>query len=189
MLSGTFVRTVAVSLGLAAAALVVTACTPSGSTSPGLAAPKAGSEQATEGQPAPAFTLEDVGGNPISLADSGGRLRLIDFWATWCAPCREEVPMLKDLQETYRDRGLEIVAIADSTDGAAAVRDFVAREKINYTTLLGTDQVAQDYVVLGLPTAYLVDGEGTIVAAFPGTKPRKVLEARIVELLEGKQPG
>ena len=125
---------------------------------------------------APDFTLEDVEGQQISLSDSNGKVRLVDFWATWCAPCREEIPMLNELQATFGD-GLQILAISDEDSGV--IRDFVEENGVHYTNLVGTVDVSEAYGVLGLPTAYLLDGEGRIVESFLGPKPRKILTKKI----------
>ena len=131
---------------------------------------------------APEFTLNDLSGAPVSLADSAGRVRLIDFWATWCPPCRDEIPMLNELEQSYGSLGLTILAISDeSTD---VLQEFAASNKMAYTSLVGTERVAMKYGVLGLPTAYLLDQEGRVVESFFGPKPRKVLEGKIRELLD-----
>ena len=131
---------------------------------------------------APEFSLADLDGNQISLADSEGQVRLIDFWATWCAPCREEVPMLNELHGEYSDKGLQILAISD--EGADLIQEFVDEYGVTYTNLVGTPEIFDEYGALGLPTAYLVDGDGRIVEFFFGPKPRKQLEEKIRGLLE-----
>jgi thiol-disulfide isomerase/thioredoxin len=131
---------------------------------------------------APDFSLADLDGNEVTLGESEGRVRLIDFWATWCAPCREEIPMLKELDADYRDAGLTILAISD--ESVDEIREFVDKHEIPYTNLIGTEEVAVEYIVLGLPTGFLLDGEGRIIERFVGPKPRKVLEGRIRELLD-----
>jgi thiol-disulfide isomerase/thioredoxin len=135
-----------------------------------------------ESSQAPDFELEDLGGAVVRLSDSSGDVRLIDFWATWCAPCREEIPMLKELHEGYSDNGLTILAISD--EDADIVRPFAEKHEIGYTNLVGGEEIFMKYRALGLPTAYLVDGQGKIVETFFGPKPRSVLEKRIRELLE-----
>jgi peroxiredoxin len=131
---------------------------------------------------APDFELVAVDGRTIRLSDSAGKVRLLDFWATWCAPCREEIPMLNDLHDAYASAGLEIFAISD--EGDDVIREFVKDYEIRYTNLLGTVEVSEEYGVLGLPTAYLVDSEGRIVESFVGPKPRKVLTEKILALLD-----
>ena len=137
------------------------------------------------GREAPEFTLESVDGEQVTLSDLNGQVRLIDFWATWCAPCREEVPMFKELYSTYAPQGFTIVAIA--AEGADAVREYVKSNGIEYPNLIDPDEVVSDlYEVPALPSAYLVDREGRIVEEFVGPKPRRILEKKIVELLESK---
>ena len=137
------------------------------------------------GRQAPEFTLETIDGEQVTLSALNGQVRLIDFWATWCAPCREEVPMFKELYATYASRGFTIVAIA--AEGADAVREFVESNGIEYPNLVDPDELVSDlYEVPALPSAYLVDREGRIVEEFVGPKPRRILEKMIVELLEAK---
>lgn len=136
------------------------------------------------GSMAPDFTLKDLDGRDVRLADSAGRVRLIDFWATWCAPCREEIPMFKELHRTYGPRGLTILAISKDEGGAEVVRPFVDKHGIPYTNLLATDEVDAAFGgVPGLPTTFLVDGQGKIVERLIGPKPRRVLEEKIRRLL------
>ncbi|HKQ60560.1 MAG TPA: TlpA disulfide reductase family protein [Candidatus Polarisedimenticolaceae bacterium] len=132
-------------------------------------------------QVAPDFTLQNLEGAQVRLSDSAGRVRLIDFWATWCAPCREEIPMLRELYQAYGDQGLTILAISD--EDREVLRAFVQAQGIPYPNLIGNDELGEQYGVLGLPMAFLVDREGKIVESFLGPKPRKPLETRIRELL------
>jgi thiol-disulfide isomerase/thioredoxin len=137
---------------------------------------------------APAFTLLDLEGNEVSLADFRGEVLLIDFWATWCAPCKEEIPMMNELQHSYGDAGFRILAISE--ESAEIVGDFVKVKPMNYTKLVGPDEyeeIATQYGVFSLPTAFLVDGDGRVVLDFRGTKSRKALEGKIRELL-GLEP-
>jgi thiol-disulfide isomerase/thioredoxin len=137
-------------------------------------------------QPAPEFTLQDLDGAPVTLSDSHGQVRLIDFWATWCAPCKEEIPWLIELHRTYGEQGFKIIAInpEETTD---IVRTFVEAREIPYTNLAGTEEgfeaIRESYEVISYPTAFLIDGEGNIVMDFRGTKSKKVLERKIRDLL------
>ena len=136
-----------------------------------------------EATTAPDFTLEALDGREVRLSDSSGKVRLIDFWATWCAPCREEIPMLNELQASYGERGFQILAISDEEE--QLIREFVEEHGVEYTNLIGTEEVAEAYGVLGLPAAYLLDGEGRVVESFIGPKPRSVLAKKIEALLDG----
>jgi cytochrome c biogenesis protein CcmG/thiol:disulfide interchange protein DsbE len=136
---------------------------------------------------APEFTLADLDGNPVSLSDSRGQLRLVDFWATWCAPCKEEIPWYIEFHKKYGDSGFKIIAI-NPEEEVEIVRPFVEAKQIPYTNLAGTGEefeaVAENYEVISYPTGYLVDGEGNIVEEFRGAKSKKVLERKIRELLD-----
>jgi thiol-disulfide isomerase/thioredoxin len=131
------------------------------------------------------FTLDTLSGDAFRLSDGSGRVRLIDFWATWCAPCREEIPMLNELQASYGDRGFQVLAISDPDEDVGVIREFVKEHKVEYLNLVGTEEVNEAYHVLGLPAAYLVDGEGRVVDSFMGPKPRRVLVKKIEALLDG----
>src|SRR5258706_86816 len=90
---------------------------------------------------APDFELKDVEGKVFRLSDAKGTVRLVDFWATWCAPCREEIPMFKELQATYGAKGFTLVGIAMDDEGLDKVKPYVDAEKIPYLTLIGNDDV------------------------------------------------
>jgi thiol-disulfide isomerase/thioredoxin len=135
-------------------------------------------------QVAPDFALPDLDGKVVHLSDSVGKVRLVSFWATWCAPCREEIPALKELHQTYASRGFTLLAISMDEEGVEVVAPFVRDYSIPYTTLIGNDEVAQAFGgVVGLPTAFIVDRNGKIVDSFVGAVPRKILESKIQEVL------
>jgi len=128
------------------------------------------------------FTLRGVHGEAVSLSDWSGQVRLIDFWATWCAPCREEIPWLKQLQETYGGAGFTILAISD--ENVDIIREFVEQNRIDYPNLVDPGEVSREYGVISLPTAFLVDRDGNVVEEFRGVKPRRILEGKVRELLD-----
>ncbi len=144
-----------------------------------------GLAEPTDSNVAPDFSLTALDGEIIRLSDSAGQVRLVDFWATWCAPCREEIPMLNELEEIYGPKGFRVLAIGDENESADLIRDFAAKHDVRYTNLLGSAEVAQQYNVIGLPSAYLLDGKGEIVETFQGAKPRRILEKKIKALLDG----
>lgn len=145
-----------------------------GSEAPAVASP-------ATGVPAPGFRLETPDGQAVDLADRGDQVWLIDFWATWCAPCREEIPMLGELQSAYGPRGFRVLAVSE--EDAAVLRDYAAATPLPYTSLVGTAEVFEAYGVLALPMAYLIDRQGRIAESFVGPKPRKVLQGKIESLL------
>jgi len=163
--------------------LLVAGCgAPASSSADDAEAASGGESKSDEPRIAPAFTLARIGGDDeVSLADSNGRIRLVDFWTTWCPPCREEIPMLNELQEAYGERGFDVIAI--SPEEADILAEFQAEHPVVYTSLVGTEELVHEYGALGYPTAFLIDGEGYVVDFFFGPKPRSVLEAKIEELL------
>ena len=132
----------------------------------------------------PDFALKDVAGKVFRLSDAKGTVRLVDFWATWCAPCREEVPMFKDLNATYGAQGFTLVGIAMDDEGIDTVPPYVDELKIPYLTLSGNEDAAKAFGgIVGFPSKFLVDREGRIVDSWVGVVPRAVLEKRIQSLL------
>ena len=138
----------------------------------------------TEVTSVPDFELKDLQGKVFRLSDAKGTVRLVDFWATWCAPCREEIPMFKDLHATYGPKGFTLVGIAMDDEGVDKVKPFVDELKIPYLTLIGNDDAAKAFGgIVGFPSAFLVDREGRVVDSWVGAVPRAVLEKRIQALL------
>ena len=133
---------------------------------------------------APDFELKDVRGNVFHLSDAKGTVRLVDFWTTWCAPCREEIPLFKDLHAAYGSKGFLLVGIAMDDEGLEKIGPFVDDANIPYLTLIGNESVAASFGgVVGFPTKFLIDREGRIVESSVGPVPRAVLETRIQALL------
>ena len=165
----------------AAALLFAAGCT--GTTSDAASASTGAGSGTSSKTPriAPECELEDIAGGSVALSDTAGQVRLVDFWATWCAPCREEVPMLNELHETYASEGLRILAISD--ENAGTIREFVEEYDVAYQNLVGSPEIFEEYGALGLPTAFLIDGDGKIVDLYFGPKPRKSLESKIRKLL------
>ncbi len=137
---------------------------------------------------APDFTLEDLNGDLFTLSDHLGEGPvLISFWATWCKPCKDELPHLQDLFEEYSDRGLTLITIsADSPKTQAKVRPYVRSKGYTFPVLLDPDQeVLQLFQGTTLPLRVLIDREGNIVDTHQGYNPgdEVALEREIVELL------
>ncbi len=139
------------------------------------------------GTAAPAFSLPDVSGRSVSLADFSGKVVVVNFWATWCPPCRAEVPDFVRLQSKYRARGLAFVGISMDTGGARDVRPFMEDNNINYTMLLGNDDVTKAYGgIVGIPTSFLIDRKGRIVRRFDGYTDPKVWDQTLQEVLAAR---
>jgi thiol-disulfide isomerase/thioredoxin len=121
--------------------------------------------------PAPDFTMPTLSGAPIRLAELRGKAVLLHFWATWCVPCRTEMPTLEALYQRYKDRGLEVIAVNLDLLSTAGVEAFL--QEVGVTFRLGLDpswSTARAYRVLGLPTTYLIDRAGHVVVREVGAR-------------------
>jgi len=131
------------------------------------------------GDPAPALALRDLDGHALDLAGYRGKVVLLDFWATWCVPCREEIPHLIALQRRYGSRGLAIIGIS-MDDEEAPVREFRRKYGMNYPVAMGNVEVAERYGgILGLPVAFLIDRDGRIVRRYDGQQAAATFEKDI----------
>jgi thiol-disulfide isomerase/thioredoxin len=113
------------------------------------------------------FTLPLLGGDELTLSKFRGRPVLIDFWATWCAPCVGQVPLFNEFHERY-GADIPLLAVATDTDGAEAVAPFAEEHGIEYPVLLGSEALARDWGLLGFPTLFVIDAEGRIQEAHVG---------------------
>jgi peroxiredoxin len=118
---------------------------------------------------APEFKLQDANGQTVSLSDYRGKVVLLDFWATWCGPCKIEIPWFMDFEKQFKDRGFAVLGVSMDEDGWKVVKPYVANMKMNYRVLLGNDQVGSLYGGLeALPTTLLIDREGRVVSKHVG---------------------
>jgi thiol-disulfide isomerase/thioredoxin len=135
---------------------------------------------------APDFELKDLSGATVKFSDTAGSLRLVNFWATWCAPCREEIPYFKEFETKYGPKGFKVVGIAMDDEGLPVVKPFVDELGMNYLVLLGTEEVGERFGgIVGYPTTFLVGRDGTILKKWPGAVPRRVFEKEIESALAG----
>ena len=137
------------------------------------------------GNSAPNFSLPSVDGGSKSLADYSGKVVMLNFWATWCGPCKREIPDFIELQNEYRDDGFEIVGVSlDQAGEEGAVAQFVKQYNINYDVLHGDGQIAQAYGgVRSIPTTFLIDREGNVVSSKVGLQPKSAWAEEIQKLL------
>jgi len=132
---------------------------------------------------APDFSLPDLAGQKLDLSSYRGKIVLLDFWATWCDPCRDEIPHFVELQNKYGRQGLQIIGVS-MDDGPEPVRDFYQRFKMNYPVVMGNAKMGELYGgVLGLPIAFLIGKDGRINAKHTGATDISVFEKEIVDLL------
>ena len=132
---------------------------------------------------APAFSLTSLSGGKVSLQDYRGKVVLLDFWATWCGPCRIEIPGFVELQRKYGSQGLAIIGVS-MDDGPEPVRQFYTTFHMNYPVAMGTDSLGELYGgIMGLPTSFLIGRDGRIYAKHVGLTDASVFESEIKELL------
>src|SRR5271156_3906590 len=133
---------------------------------------------------APAWELKDVKGNTVKLSDFKGKVVIVDFWATWCPPCRAEIPHFVKLQDKYAKQGLVIVGISVDEGGAEVVSSFAKANKINYPIALGNQDVAEQYGATdGIPTTFVIDRKGNIISKHLGFTDSDTFEKEIKSVL------
>ena len=148
------------------------------------------------GKQAPNFTLEDLHGKKVSLSDYKGKPIVVDFWATWCGPCKVEIPWFEQLHKQYAGQGLEILGISaddlDKDDPAKLftekrdIADFAKKMGMNYPVLIDADAIARPYGGLdALPTTFFIDRTGKVVASTVGLAPKDEIEANIRKAMGG----
>jgi len=139
--------------------------------------------RASQQQPAPDFSLTDLTGQKLSLSSYRGKVVLLDFWATWCVPCRAEIPHFVEMQNRYGAQGLQIIGISMDDDEQLA-RDFRQQYKMNYPVAMGSPALAEQYGgILGLPITFTIDREGRIFRKHIGATDPSIFEAEIKKLL------
>ncbi len=129
------------------------------------------------------FTLNDLDGNSVSLGDYAGQPVVVNFWATWCAPCRLEMPELQSAYESYQNEGLVILAVNAQEQGQQ-VSAFFDELGLSFTPLLDSDgQVGRAYGALGLPSTYFIDGAGEVTAVHRGILTGEQIDSYVAEIL------
>lgn len=137
-----------------------------------------------QGVPAPDFTLPSLDGRKVKLSDFRGKAVLLNFWATWCPPCKVEMPWFEDLQKQYAQDGLVVLGVAMDDSEPATIAKFASQLGVNYPVLLGTDKVSDDYGdVQYLPTTFYIGRDGTIVDKMTGLLDRKEIENAVRKTL------
>ena len=147
---------------------------------------KSGTSYQTDPVPAPDVTMTTLDGQEINLAEQNGKVILVNFWATWCAPCRKEIPDLIDLYDRHKSDGLMVVGVALDEEGTEVVKPFVEKEKVNYPIVVDTTETIEAKFdgMYGLPTTYVVNPQGKIVRRILGIFPVDKMEPTITEMLQ-----
>jgi peroxiredoxin len=141
-----------------------------------------------ERKPAPSFNLDDAAGNTAQLGDYRGKVVVLDFWATWCTGCKQEIPWFSQFEETYSKKGLAVVGVSLDDKGWTVVKPFLAETHVRYRMVLGNDAMAQQYGIETMPDTFLIDRRGRIAAAYRGgLVDRQNVEDNIKRLLAEPQ--
>ena len=123
---------------------------------------------------APDFALKDANGATVHLSDYKGKVLILDFWATWCGPCKIEIPWFIEFEQTYKDKGFAVVGVAMDEEGWPVVKPYIQERKVNYRILMGNEQVGQLYGgVDSLPTTFLIDRSGRVAGIHVGLETGK----------------
>jgi len=146
------------------------------------AEPALSSQAIRVGSPVPDFTLPGLDGSDIRLSDYRGRIVLVNFWASWCSPCRAEMPEIEHVYRTYRDAGFLAIGV-NQLEPAPQVRAFIEEHQLTWIFALDQDgAVSQRWGVFGIPQSYLIDREGNIVKSWLGVLSRQELEQELRRL-------
>ena len=143
----------------------------------------AGPAAAADRKPAPDFEVTDLSGSPLKLSAFQGSVILLDFWATWCPPCRAEIPHFKQLYAGYKGKGLQVIGLSVG-EKPDVVRSFAKANGITYPVGMSSDSIEQAYGgIRGIPTTFLIDKQGRIAGQFTGYQEKQVFEQEIRALL------
>ncbi|HLY15923.1 MAG TPA: TlpA disulfide reductase family protein [Bryobacteraceae bacterium] len=134
---------------------------------------------------APDFALKDADGKTVRLSDYKGKVVLLDFWATYCGPCKIEIPWFMDFERKHKDQGFSVLGVSMDDDGWEAVKPFINDVGINYRVMVGNDTTAEKYGgIEALPTTFLIDRDGRIAAVHVGLASKSEIENGIEQLLQ-----
>jgi len=135
-------------------------------------------------EPAPAWKLQDINGKTVQLSDFKGKVVVLDFWATWCPPCRAEIPHFIELQKQYQSQGLVVIGVSLDQGGPGVVSSFAKQQNINYPIVMGTEDVAKAYGnIEAIPTTFVIDPNGNITGKHIGFTEKSVFEDEIKKVL------
>lgn len=136
-------------------------------------------------RPAKEFTLKDLSSKKVSLSDFRGKVIVLNFFATWCPPCRIEIPELVKLHQQHKNKGLVVLGISLDKDVVPfMLKNFVKDMKITYPVLMGTEEVADNYLITGVPVTVVINKEGKVHKRFDGLATPDQLEKALKDLLE-----
>ncbi len=143
------------------------------------------STRASPASDVPQFSFSSLEGKTVAMKDLSNKVVIVDFWATWCGPCREEIPHLNELYSELKGKGLEIVGISMDTDGTDGVKDFAREFRIQYPIVMGDEKVAESFGgIIGLPTTFVIDRQGKVAKKYIGLPPAEDMRRIVKELVE-----
>ncbi len=167
---------------LAVAGLLLAGCASKAQKTPG---PQSTNKPVAKRNMAADFTLKDIDGKTVKLSDYKGKVVLLNFWATWCGPCRIEIPWFIEFQKTYKDRGFTVIGVALDDEGWEVVKPYVQEKQINYPVLVGDAVTEQAFgPIESLPTTLIIDKEGRIANAHVGLIGKRDYASDIEHLLQ-----
>ncbi len=147
------------------------------------------SKAPSEAAVAPAFALLNDQGDTVKLSDYAGKVIILDFWATWCPPCRQEIPHFIELQNEYGEKGLQVIGVSVDQQGWEVVKPFVKEQGINYPILMAGRDVYREYQELlpgsergGIPFTFVIDRKGVVQHKFVGYRDKAVFEEAVKTL-------
>ena len=134
----------------------------------------------------PSFSKKNVVDGTVVSSDAyRGKVLLVNFWATWCPPCRKEIPYLIKLQEKYQEKGFSVIGISMDEGGKRVVKKFIEKLKVNYPVIIGNAKIGRGFGgVIGIPVSFVVDREGNMVKRLDGYVSEKVVEKELAKVFE-----
>jgi peroxiredoxin len=139
---------------------------------------------------APVFSLPDMNGQKVDLVSFQGRVIVIEFWATWCAPCREEIPVLNQIYKVYREKGLVVIGISLDRKPPQEVKKFLDQLQVEYPNVMGDEEIFEKYSqmvnlgpIRGIPATFVIDRKGQICQRYMGLTEKRTLEEAIQAVL------
>jgi thiol-disulfide isomerase/thioredoxin len=136
-------------------------------------------QPASERKSAPEFALKDSSGNLVSLKSYRGKVVLLDFWATWCGGCKQEIPWFSEFERKYGEKGFSVVGVSLDDDGWKVVKPFIQSAGVPYRIVLGDEETAKKYGIGNMPDTFLLDRNGLIAAKYVGLVDKNDVESNI----------
>ena len=140
------------------------------------------------GRPAPHWSMSDLEGRTVQSADFAGRIVVLNFWATWCPPCRRELPELKEFQRAHSTNDVIVLGASTDADGPEFLKSFVSRHELNYPILRAGPEVQMSFYVTSLPSTWIIGRDGRVEARYLGALTRQELDRAIAPLLRKDSP-